>query len=258
MTTPIFQEWVTKWDLEEAARVSPRKILLLQDGFSAHVPPDNLQHIRIKTFSPNMTPYVQPMDAGIIANFKLNYRTSFIRRSIDHYDQGISPAHIYNIDQLTAMHMTDKAWCNVNATTIRKCWIKTGILPNNFFDSNLTISVSLPISHLLTSDSTGSSSTLLNAQAHAELEESLDDLVKTGALQPTNQMTVDRLLNPVAEQDDMQQYSDKDIYKAVMEAKEQHETAHLHGGEDDIAASLDDPAEPRPSRSEALHAVRLI
>ena len=119
-------------------------------------------------------------------------------------------------------------------------------------------SVFLPISHLLTSDSTGSSSTLLNARAHAELEESLDDLVKTGALQPTNRMTVDGLLNPVAEQDDMQQYSDKDIYEAVMEAKEQRETAHLHGGEDDIAASLDDTAEPRPSRSEALRAVGLI
>lgn len=40
MTTVLYREWITKWDAE--LRLANRHVLLLQDNFSAHNPPDDL------------------------------------------------------------------------------------------------------------------------------------------------------------------------------------------------------------------------
>ena len=60
MTIVLYQEWLNEWDQDLGRR--GRKILLLQDGFSAHVPPSDLQNIRVETFEPNLTAHVQPKD----------------------------------------------------------------------------------------------------------------------------------------------------------------------------------------------------
>ena len=46
------------------------------------------------------------------------------------YDEGISPAKIYDIDQLEAMQIADAAWNDVNTMTNRNGWCKAGILPD--------------------------------------------------------------------------------------------------------------------------------
>ena len=48
-----------------------RHILLLQDTFSGHKPPDGLTNIRVENFEPNLTAHIQPMDQGIIQASKL-------------------------------------------------------------------------------------------------------------------------------------------------------------------------------------------
>lgn len=90
-------------------RRNGRKILLLQDNFSAHVPPEDLTNIHVENFAPNLTAHVQPADAGIIRCFKAHYRASFMNRAIDRYDSDISPAQIYDINILEAMRMADMA-----------------------------------------------------------------------------------------------------------------------------------------------------
>ena len=97
-------------------------ILLLQDNFTAHIVPDDLQNIRVENFEPNLTTHVQPKDQGIIHCFKAHYRARFIERSINHYDEGITPGNIYDINQLQAMRLADLAWHDVSTLTIQNCW----------------------------------------------------------------------------------------------------------------------------------------
>jgi len=98
-----------------------RKILLLQDNFSSHIVPPNLQNIQVENFEPNLTTHIQPKDQGIIRCFKAHYRARFIQRAVNRYDEGVTPARIYEIDQLEAMRMADAAWNDIDTTTIRNC-----------------------------------------------------------------------------------------------------------------------------------------
>ena len=83
--------------------------------------------------------YVQPKD-----------HTRFIQCTIGHYDEGVTPAQIYNINQLQAMQIVDVAWCAVNTTTIHNCWHKAGIFPK--IDSTASQSL-IPITLLLNNPS---------------------------------------------------------------------------------------------------------
>ncbi|KAF8229915.1 hypothetical protein L208DRAFT_1090963, partial [Tricholoma matsutake] len=67
-------------------------------------------NIKVKNFKPNLTTHVQPRDQGIIRCVKAHYWARFIQRAVDHYDEDIPPAEIYNINQLQAMHLADVAW----------------------------------------------------------------------------------------------------------------------------------------------------
>ncbi|KIJ26256.1 hypothetical protein M422DRAFT_192479 [Sphaerobolus stellatus SS14] len=101
MTMLLYQEWIRQWDRELGTKAW--KILLLQDNFSGHIVPDDLQNIRVENFAPNLTSHVQPLDQGIIHCFKAHYRGQFIQRAVLQYDEGVTPAKIYDINQLQAM-----------------------------------------------------------------------------------------------------------------------------------------------------------
>ena len=151
MTAHLYQEWIQQWDQE--LREKGRKVLLLQDNALGHIVPDNLQNIRVENFEPNLTAHVQPNDQGIIQCFKAHYRARFIQRAIDRYDEGITPAEIYDINQLQAMRIADLAWRSVDVTTIRNCWHKAGILPDDADvdhpSSSYANQASIPVSSLL-------------------------------------------------------------------------------------------------------------
>jgi DDE superfamily endonuclease len=108
MTTHLYQDWIQQWDQELQAK--GRKILLLQDNFSGHIIPENLQNIRVVNFEPNLTAHVQPNDQGIIRCFKAHYQARFIQCAIDRYDEGITPAEIYSINQLHHQIMGVPIW----------------------------------------------------------------------------------------------------------------------------------------------------
>lgn len=251
MTTYLYQEWIEQWDRELQAK--GRRILLLQDNFSGHIPPNNLQNIQVENFEPNLTAHVQPKDQGIIRCFKAHYRATFIQRAINRYDEGITPAEIYDIDQLQAMRLADLAWREVDTTTIRNCWLKAGILPD--IDSPATSTAPLiPISSLL-----HDSPSEIDPVAHAEkqVEAALDDLVATGALQKSNRMDIESLLNPAGESYVLMEGSDREIYQSVMDAMAARENIEINGG-DDIDDDLDVSHEPPPTQRDVLKAVATI
>lgn len=250
MTTHLYQEWLTSWDRELKAK--GRHILLLQDNFSGHIVPSNLTNIRVENFEPNLTAHVQPKDQGIIRCFKAHYRAKFIQRAVDRYDEGITPAEIYDINQLQAMRMADEAWDDVDTTTIRNCWRKAGILPENLPTSSRTAPPSIPISSLIHDTPLPMVDPIVEAERQVEI--ALDDLVATGALQTRNRMDINSLLNPEGESQIMTETSDKEIYHAVMDAFEARENIETNGGDD-----LDEVfIEPPPTRREVLKAVSTI
>lgn len=145
MTGKLYQEWLLDWD-QQLAR-DGQQVLLLHDNFAGHVVPASLTNIHVKPFKSNLTAHVQPNDQGIIHCFKAHYCAIFVQHTINCYDAGITPAEIYDINQLNAMRLANQAWNEVNATTIQNCWQKAGILPD--MDPSPPIQPSVPISALI-------------------------------------------------------------------------------------------------------------
>lgn len=250
MTAHLYQEWIMQWDHE--LRTKGRQILLLQDNFSGHIPPDDLQNIQVENFEPNLMAHIQPKDQGIIRCFKAHYRAKFIQQAVNRYNEGITPAEICDIDQLQAMRLADLAWREVNTTTIRNCWRKAGILPDIDNPTASTIP-SIPVSSLL-----HDSPSEMDPVAHAEkqVEVALDDLVATGALQKSNQMDLESLLNPAGESHVLMEGSDHEIYQSVMDAIDVCENIEINGGDD--IDDENDISHELPSRRDILKAVSMI
>jgi hypothetical protein len=260
MTAKLYQEWIRTWDKELEAK--GWKILLLQDNFSGHIVPNDLKNIEVKNLAPNLTAHIQPMDQGIIKSFKAHYHAKYIQRVIDNYDANITPSKIYDIDQLEAMRLANAAWDEVDATTIQHCWHKAGILPDLKSSSSKP---SIPISSLINATSKPSvsipiSSLVENPVACAEellVKDVLDRLEETGALQSSNRISIEALLNPIDEVIAITETTDEEIYGAVMDAWKVHEAAAITGtGDHDV----DDDAinNTGPSRKEALQASLML
>jgi hypothetical protein len=117
------------------------------------------------------------------------------------------------------MRMANAAWNEVTTNTIRNCWRKAGILPenNSLSSSSTRAQPSIPIPSLLTSDPAG--------EAEKQVEAALDDLIARGALQPGNRMDIKKLLNPAGEIPILSEASDEDIFQSVMDAVEARETS---------------------------------
>ena len=93
---------------------------------------------------------------------------------------------------------------------------------------------------------------------HAEklVVDALDDLESTGALQATNQMSIEALLNPEGERETMDESTDEEIYQAVMDARNARENINQNGGDD--ADSDDGPVQARPTVREVLQAAATL
>lgn len=69
-------------------RQQNRRILLTIDNFPGHNIAYEPTNIQIESFKPNLTSFVQPLDAGIIRCFKALYRRSFCQRALELDDAG--------------------------------------------------------------------------------------------------------------------------------------------------------------------------
>ncbi|CAG8711501.1 19470_t:CDS:2 [Cetraspora pellucida] len=97
--------------------------ILLADNCSAHSSP-KLQNIKLEFLSPNTISVIQPCDAGIIKNFKVNYHKLLVTKWIDEVESGKS---IKPINIKKAIYMIYDAWKQVLLSTIVHCWKKTKI-----------------------------------------------------------------------------------------------------------------------------------
>jgi hypothetical protein len=243
MTTALYQEWILDWDRK--LQRQQRHVLLLQDNFSGHVPPEGLTNIRVENFSPNLTTHVQPADAGIIRCFKAHYRSAFIDRALDRYEGNVSVTSIYDIDQLEAMRLAEVAWNDISSETIRNCWHKTGILPEHL---SATLSApSIPISSLLNSTDVDPITC-----AEKEVLDSLAQLGSTGILKQANMMDLGQLLDLQKENELIEDISDVEIFEAVMSGQETRSNKKHEGKEDDDNDEV--VVVEKPNRAAALEA----
>ena len=108
-----------------------RLVLLLIDSAGCN-PPEVLQgysNIKIVFLPANTTSKLQPLDLGIISNFKVHYRRYFLQYVASKNDTATSTSEVTkSINVLTAIRWVALAWREVKASTIQKCFRHAGIL----------------------------------------------------------------------------------------------------------------------------------
>ena len=97
-----------------------RKVCLHLDNFSGHYISYKPTNVELVFFKPNLTAWVQPLDAGIICCFKAHYRHRFCLKALQQDTTGV--VDIYSFNLLEALHMACDAWNDVTAETITNCW----------------------------------------------------------------------------------------------------------------------------------------
>ncbi|CAG5026229.1 unnamed protein product [Parnassius apollo] len=116
MTCTIFSDWLK--NLNQEMKAQKRKILMFVDNCTAHNNMPELSHIKLVYLPANTTSKLQPMDQGIINNFKIYYRKEVVRHVIKSIEDNQCP----QIDVLQAMRFARKAWFSVTKTTIANCF----------------------------------------------------------------------------------------------------------------------------------------
>lgn len=124
MTSFIFEKWLLKWD--KNLQQNNRKILLFIDNASAHSISANLNNIKICFFLANTTAASQPMDQGVIQNFKVHYKKDLLSKHINAFDTNIT----LNFNLLDSLHCILRAWNKVLPETIKNCFIKAKFIIN--------------------------------------------------------------------------------------------------------------------------------
>ena len=123
MTSEIFQNWLEKWNRNLANK--GRKIALVLDNATCH-PKITLSNIELEFLPPNTTSHIQPMDQGIIANFKRHHRHYYIMAHLcPAIEAGRSPD---KITMFPALEFCVQAWNNVTARTIARCFRRAGFI----------------------------------------------------------------------------------------------------------------------------------
>lgn len=95
------------------------------DNFSAHTAAVNeineeggLSHIRVFYLPANSTSHSQPLDQGIIANFKAIYRRSWLSFLLEYGSNN----PLEKVTVLHAIRWSIQAWNDVTSKTITNCW----------------------------------------------------------------------------------------------------------------------------------------
>lgn len=129
MTSDIFKNWIFKFDKEMGNQ--DRKIALILDNATSHTNiSESLKNIELIFLYPNLTPYIQPMDQGIIKNFKSHYKSMLLKKTIECLDRKIE----YKIQMDDAIKWSHAAWQKVSVDAIVNCWRKSALLDSDTND----------------------------------------------------------------------------------------------------------------------------
>lgn len=92
MTGDIMGEWLI--ELDRKMGIEKRKILLFLDNAASHPRELHLKNVKLIFLPPNTTSVCQPLDQGIIQNFKLYYRNQIIQHILSNMDSSKSSSEL--------------------------------------------------------------------------------------------------------------------------------------------------------------------
>ncbi|XP_060839515.1 tigger transposable element-derived protein 4 isoform X1 [Rhopalosiphum padi] len=124
MTRSIMTEWILDFDYRMTQ--SKRNIVLFLDNASSHPLLNNLQSIKLIFFPPYISSNCQPLNLGIIQNFKMLYRQCLLKHRLLIMDNG--SGLINRINVLHAILWIKCAINQIKKSTVRNSFIKSGIL----------------------------------------------------------------------------------------------------------------------------------
>ena len=124
MNGDIFRDWLKK--LDSRFHLQKRKVAMILDNCSAHPHVQDLRAIKLVFLPPNTTSVTQPMDQGIIQNFKVQYRHLLVTRGII---PAVEKKEPFKWTMLNALHASKDAWDLVKPATIANCFRHCGFIP---------------------------------------------------------------------------------------------------------------------------------
>ncbi|GFR99285.1 tigger transposable element-derived protein [Elysia marginata] len=131
MDDRLFVQRVALRGGQKKLKIQDRRILLLVDNCTAHPAVDDLPVITLKFLPLNTTSLLQPMDRGVIKNFKGHYRSRLNDRIIASLDANPDEKAIdisKKITLLNALYLARDAWKELKPSTIVNCYSKAGLL----------------------------------------------------------------------------------------------------------------------------------
>ena len=129
MTSDVMQAALTRFNRK--LLLKEKKIVLILDNATCHPKSiiDLFSQEKIIFLPKNTTSTLQPLDAGVIQNFKVKYRkrlVKYVLARINEYSSATQIIKVVNI--LMAIRWAQEAWKELTGTTIKNCFQKCGII----------------------------------------------------------------------------------------------------------------------------------
>lgn len=124
MTLDIMSTWLKKFD--SRMKREKRSVILFLDNATSH-PKIALENVKLIFLPPNTTSYCQPLDQGIIQNFKVIYRSMVVKRLLALMDSEESLEKVEkSITVANALIWISAAWKKLSPVTVKNCFAKCG------------------------------------------------------------------------------------------------------------------------------------
>ncbi|ESO92429.1 hypothetical protein LOTGIDRAFT_216956 [Lottia gigantea] len=127
MTANIFANWLR--DLDKHLEEQDRHIALFMEMIPGHLANVVLKNISIKYYLDNSGTFLQPLQQGIITNFKAHYRKRFLQAVLARQESNEDTrAILEDISDLDAVFWIKQSWNNVQKTTVASCFEAVGFV----------------------------------------------------------------------------------------------------------------------------------
>ena len=128
VTGRIWENFLHSWDKD--LQKKNQRILLLADNCSAHMQVTGLLNIKVEFLPPNTTSVLQPCDMGIIRCVMAIYRKAMCQQVLQQMDESTMVTACELAKKITLLDVIlvmRAAWEEIDAVTIRNCWVKAGL-----------------------------------------------------------------------------------------------------------------------------------
>jgi hypothetical protein len=107
-------------------QIENRKALIFLDNAPCH-PKMEFSNVKLVFLPPNTTAGTQPLDSGIIRNFKVKYCNMLLKFLLPHEDVTVLADAIKKVNVGDAVDWVSQSWDQVVASTIKNCFRKTSL-----------------------------------------------------------------------------------------------------------------------------------